>query len=262
LFPRGGVLKDRALKPASQKLFAQIAKFTRKQAFTLAEVLITLAIIGIIAAITIPSIIANHQKRTLETQFAKTYRTLTQMVNLATAEHGGLVSWEWKESYSSNEYVEIFNKNFAKYLNIAKFCPPQEAAKAQCLPDTVYKFLDGTDYANFKGWANPKMILADGSALMFGIMGAKYNIPKLYFLVDINGFKKPNMIGRDMFWFIYYPDTAEFLPRGVYKWDEIDEETGEYKRLPWEEVLQECSTDDEGLTCAARIITEGFKMNY
>ena len=39
--------------------------------FTLAEVLITLAIIGIIAAITIPSIVANHQKKALETQFTK-----------------------------------------------------------------------------------------------------------------------------------------------------------------------------------------------
>jgi len=54
----------------------------------LAEVLITLAIIGVIAAITIPSIVANHQKKTLETQFAKAYRTLTNAVNLAVVDHG------------------------------------------------------------------------------------------------------------------------------------------------------------------------------
>jgi len=83
-------------------------------------VLITLAIIGIIAAITIPSIVANHQKRTLETQFAKSYRTLSQAVNLAVAEHGGIETWDWKETWTAEERDAFVKKYLLPYLNQEK----------------------------------------------------------------------------------------------------------------------------------------------
>ena len=46
---------------------------SKKAAFTLAEVLITLGIIGIVAAMTIPTLVSNYQKKVLKTQFTKKY---------------------------------------------------------------------------------------------------------------------------------------------------------------------------------------------
>jgi len=55
--------------------------------------------------------VANHQKKQLETSFAKAYRTLSQAVNLAVAEHGGIETWPWKEEYTyegKNEFVKTY----------------------------------------------------------------------------------------------------------------------------------------------------------
>ena len=98
--------------------------------FTLAEVLITLAVIGIIAAITIPSLLANHQKRTLETQFAKAYRTLSTAVQLAVAEHGEISTWDWKNAegaMSLEEQDAFVKKYFLPHLNVMKFCPADKS---------------------------------------------------------------------------------------------------------------------------------------
>jgi len=56
-----------------------------KKAFTLAEVLITLGIIGVVAAITIPSLIANYQKRVIETTLKEDYSIMAQVNRLMIA---------------------------------------------------------------------------------------------------------------------------------------------------------------------------------
>ena len=61
----------------------------KRAAFTLAEVLITLAIIGVVAAMTIPTLIANYQKKVLKTQFMKKYAEISQAVLLAKSETYG-----------------------------------------------------------------------------------------------------------------------------------------------------------------------------
>ena len=58
----------------------------KKFGFTLAEVLITLAIIGIVAALTIPTVVANYNKHAQYTAFMKMYNTLSNAFSLASAE--------------------------------------------------------------------------------------------------------------------------------------------------------------------------------
>ena len=60
----------------------------RKIAFTLAEVLITLGIIGVVAAMTIPTLISNYQKQALFSQFKKAYANLNQAWKLASVDFG------------------------------------------------------------------------------------------------------------------------------------------------------------------------------
>jgi prepilin-type N-terminal cleavage/methylation domain-containing protein len=62
----------------------------QKPAFTLAEVLITLAIIGVVAALTIPTVVRNYQKQETITRLKKAYSALANTTNLAMAEYGPL----------------------------------------------------------------------------------------------------------------------------------------------------------------------------
>lgn len=60
----------------------------RKGAFTLAEVLITLGIIGVVAALTLPSLIQKYQEQVLENQLKKMYSTISQGIQKAMADDG------------------------------------------------------------------------------------------------------------------------------------------------------------------------------
>ena len=65
-----------------------------KKGFTLAEVLITLGIIGIVAALTIPTLIAKHQKQVFATQLKKSYSSIGQALQMAQLEYGDMSGWE------------------------------------------------------------------------------------------------------------------------------------------------------------------------
>ncbi len=91
-------------------------------AFTLAEVLITLGIIGIVAALTIPSLTANHRKKVLGSKLKKFYSIMSQAVIMSEAEQGASVS-EWdtfSSNYNVDEMEQWFNKYLKDYLNIIK----------------------------------------------------------------------------------------------------------------------------------------------
>jgi len=207
-------------------------------------VLITLAIIGIIAAITIPSIVANHQKRTLETQFAKMYRTLQQVVNLAVAEHGDISTWDFINGQATDEQkVAFIEKYFLPYLNVAKFCAQDGH---ECFSEK-YKLKNGNNW-------NPSstaVVLADGTMINIyfnpnNCIDNKSNC--VNFNPDINGVKKPNTFGLDLFTFQFIPATGEFLPQGSKK--------------TYEEIKTACKSGTSGVECGALIILDGFKMNY
>ena len=85
--------------------------------------------------------------------------------------------------------------------------------------------------------------------------------------VDINGFKQPNQIGRDIFVFVLAPKSSSFVPIGTqnfyseYVYGEEDISDYEVRQR----IERDCNPDDNsgiGETCAAKIIMDGWKMNY
>jgi len=222
----------------------------------LAEVLITLAIIGVIAVITIPSIIANHQKTELESRFAKTYKTLMHMVNMSVAEHGSFENWEWKDSWTSQEMADFTHKYFLPHLNVVKYCQARVGVYG-CFSDVTYKFLDGTDWAKLNAGSVPSVVLGDGSLIQFGFISncIQDNGRCLSLRVDINGHKKPNIYGLDAHLFNFFPQTGKFLPGG----SNMD---GSYDKEHIDEYCNGGATTNNGATCAAKIVAEGFKINY
>jgi prepilin-type N-terminal cleavage/methylation domain-containing protein len=91
-----------------------------KKAFTLAEVLITLGIIGIVAALTMPSLIANYQKQQTVTQLQKAYSVLNQAKKLSAAQ-GNVCS---ETPATASEFIE---KYWAPYMKIIKTCNTYQA---------------------------------------------------------------------------------------------------------------------------------------
>ena len=86
----------------------------RKAAFTLAEVLITLGIIGIVAAMTLPTVITNVQKKVVENQLKVFNTTINNAFRMAQAEHGGRFD-DWIPSYHYLSFTEI-REWLEKYL--------------------------------------------------------------------------------------------------------------------------------------------------
>ncbi len=228
-----------------------------KNGFTLAEVLITLIVVGIIAALTIPAIIPSIQKRDLESRFAKVNSVLKQTVARAEATEGNFTNWEWISS------DKIFFEYFTPYLSVTKICKPNELG---CGEDTEYKYLRG-EVVQTKAFqpSVTRFITSDGAKWLIGVNSgcvAKGEYCAMV-RVDVNGDAPPNMYGRDLFTFFMLPYTNEVRPEGAYEFPlPYNAEKG-WIAYEKHEIDDDCNVESGGGTlCGARIIADGFKMKY
>lgn len=63
------------------------------KAFTLAEVLITLGITGIVASLTLPLLISSHNKSVTETRLSKEYNVFSNAIKLSEIDNGVMSDW-------------------------------------------------------------------------------------------------------------------------------------------------------------------------
>ena len=139
----------------------------RNAAFTLAEVLITLGIIGIVAAMTMPSLIASYKNKELATRAKKTYSVIFQAIKLYEAENEayGDVTGLFDTSKTSQEVLT----NFAKYFDGAKLClkPSKDCemyAHNVLWASALYKPDTGA-FADASWKTNPIIVLKDSSVI-------------------------------------------------------------------------------------------------
>jgi len=108
------------------EVFSPHFKDNRKIAFTLAEVLITLGIIGVVAAMTLPTLIGNYQKHVVETKLKRFYSMANQAIQLAEVELGPKTEWNFRteacnaDSYGEQCLTEFFDKYLKKNLKYTK----------------------------------------------------------------------------------------------------------------------------------------------
>ena len=93
-----------------------------KKGFTLAEVLITLGIIGVVAALTIPMLIADSRKESTAANVKKFYNVINNAVQFAVADNGDASEWmgEVKE-LNYNENLKFLQQYFLPYLKYTKY---------------------------------------------------------------------------------------------------------------------------------------------
>ena len=89
-------------------------------AFTLAEVLITLGIIGVVAALTLPALINNYEKSVVEIRMQKFYTNINAALKLSIVENGDMVDWTFPQDYydadGSEQFFNTYLKNNLQYL--------------------------------------------------------------------------------------------------------------------------------------------------
>ena len=88
----------------------------QKRGFTLAEVLITLGIIGVVAAMTIPTLMSTFAKQRTETQLKAFYSRINQTIKMSIAANGDPDGWVEEKAYSYNEQVDFLKQYIFPYM--------------------------------------------------------------------------------------------------------------------------------------------------
>lgn len=169
---------------------------TSKAAFTLAEVLITLGIIGIVAAMTIPGLINNYKAQRLHSKFLKTYSVLQQVFKQMEADDVSL-------DPNSYPYLQPFYTTYMKYLTNITNCGRLgvgaiDIRTAPCYYTRAYKYRDYSGKSTINEYLldDGQIVLADGTIIFFENAGSK-----IWLSVDLNGLDVPNRWGVDLFTF-------------------------------------------------------------
>ena len=208
-----------------------------KKAFTLAEVLITLVIIGVIAAMTIPTLINKTQKQETVSRVKKAYSTLQSSIHKMALDKG----------YPQGDYSFITDANsffdsFEKTVSIMKICK----GSGECIPFSAKQLGGGNDAIN--GYTNA-VITSDGviytfgafDSSVFGILDEDKDAYIGRFWVDVNGDKGPQTFGKDLFAFVLIQGKG-VLPAGYGN-------------------TNTCNKYSTGVSCTARVLRESA-INY
>jgi len=192
-----------------------------KKGFTLAEVLITLSIIGVVAALTIPSLIQSSQERQTVAILRNTLTIMIDGYSKAVTDNGPITEW----SNSATIRKDVF-ETFVSYFKTAKTCTP--TGEVDCWADATYKRLYGADWVNVRTTYPYAFILANGSVIGFNFTAASiaanspitcadyglYSKGCVSIYVDTNGTKPPNVQGIDFFGF-FTTESGSVIPGGA-----------------------------------------------
>ena len=273
-------------KEQQHKLNKHSAKYL---AFTLAEVLITLAIIGIVAALTIPTLINKYQVSSWETGLKKSYSTITNGFHMIASENDGdLRNSGLFDDVDNDTFSERMDKAIRAHFKVAKTCKIGDTTNC---PGYYNSPLSGTqtqatfeqhfDYFNADNYFI--IYLSDGSIVSMqngkcvesiykNETNLKYNCAFIF--LDTNGQKAPNTRGKDVFQLgsldekgNIYPHTGIEWAKGVYGFANALNGSSYWKNARSQCGIQDAKTTDsadyiQGQNCLARIMENGWQMDY
>ncbi len=228
-------------------------------AFTLAETLVVMGIIGVVAALTIPNLNQSTGDREKVAKLKKVYANLEDAFGRATAVYGPIDEW-----FINDSSIEGWNERFAdrmtEFMKISKNCGADEEG---CFSSEMYKGFSGSA-ANKVSPINipqePKYLLADGTAISFSIedpncstdRGATSDSPTSktcgIISVDIDGVKGSNVVAKDFFDF-------HVTKSGIYPYG------GQADTYGYDSDTVSMTCFEKGLACTGWVIETG-NMDY
>jgi prepilin-type N-terminal cleavage/methylation domain-containing protein len=211
-----------------------------KKAFTLAEVLITLLIIGVVASLVVPALINDTQDAELHTAWKKAYSELDQTTRRIVLDNAGSL-----KGLCSNADNNCLRNLYEPFLSITKICI-NGTLNGNCWHNSYeWRFLNNIKVS---GWGSSAgLILSNGNFIRFEATNNSFpdctntswvnNIPKCARIdVDVNGFKGPNVLGKDVYSMVLTENRL--LPVGI---------TGD-------STTDTCTSTGTGVGCAAKYL--------
>ena len=206
------------------------------RAFTLAELLIALFVIGVLLLLTMPRIVDNMVKKNFVASLQRVYLAMSNATKIMLEEERTSNVEKTYLYKASGESVDGSAGMFLhKYFKFASDC---QTSKTPCFADT-YKTLDMSQNVVFP---------SDGT-MYCGLLVMRASVclvpphddEKGIVFVDVNGRVKPNVSGRDLFSFYIYPDG--------YVGDR-------------EEDADQCDSSTSTTGCFKKLVRLNWVMNY
>ena len=186
---------------------------SKAAAFTLAEVLITLAVIGIVAALTLPGLIQNHNEKAWSTAKDLWEKKLTETVRRMNVD--GVMT--------GHDSTEDFMNTFKNYMKVIKTCDKDDinkcyspkivtTGKDDALEEIETNGLTSASSMGLKEWQTNtntmSFVVADGTTVIMAyqpecpyadpIEDTGSQVSCMAYMVDVNGKKGPNRVGKDI----------------------------------------------------------------
>lgn len=201
------------------------------KAFTLAEILITMGIVGVIAALTVPDLVNDYQNKAMAVKIRKSVNDFENTIDqYVTAE--GKQHFNRTTAATSKDFDTFIKENF----RVVRTC---DAKTAGCFASENYISIDGQKSDEFR-CTKKSYILADSSAICMKPIYTGNSLFLVQVWIDVNGPAEPNIGGRDMFFFWFVPSTDALLHGAA----------------------NNCVTTSNGAGCITKLQENNWKMDY
>lgn len=273
----------------------------KRNGFTIAEALITMAIVGIVAALTIPTFITDYRKQVDAKSLATAVSNFETAMGTMIMKEGVYNLYEtsaWEVlggtplGEASTETVEKYVARIGTVLKDAEHCEIMDVYDNTEGVAPIKSVTGGTPSSYFENFESPMAI----SATDFVGIRSKNNIYWIYInnakgissaettegkmlaygsqlssvsaviIIDVNGRQKPNMVARDLFMF-FMSDIGTLYPVGGTDVEVFQEALHGISIKRWDNVNSQFKCRDRNISspgwgCTARLIENGYKMDY
>ena len=223
----------------------------QKYGFTLSEILIALTIIGVIAALTLPGLYADIEKKKITSNLAKSIQQIELGVH-------NLMQEDFIENSSAQSYsdrlFDINNLDLDRINEAMGAVSINSKSSLKKVKQPSIKEYNGSShshdwsgFANFKKFKSSYAIQLNEEASNNEKRLANTDFAEIY--IDTNGFNNgQNKLGKDVFAFKLRND-GKLVPYGLNEENDT-----------WRDTCN--NTISNGKSCAARVLADGFKINY
>lgn len=218
-------------------------KMKKRSGLTMSEALFTLAIIGVIAALTVFGLVTKISDTKNIAALKKFYSSISQVTMFVILDRSSPNYWGLDE-YSQNSSALAFSY-YRPYFKVVRECSNETG----CWQYPT-KFLSGKVYLKRAKMYQYMFTLVDGMNVIMNVypkdivrseFGVNVEKDSVVFIIDVNGNAYPNQMGRDIFAFVL--NGSDIVPSGT-------------------DNSYNCNKAASGLTCAARVINDGWKITY
>lgn len=228
--------------------------FNLRKAFTLAETLIALTVIGVVAAITVPNIMIQNQKEQAVVRLKKVYSEFSQAATMAKVQYGDYTSWDYSLSNT-----DFFKKYFYPYVVLSS-----QSIKNAKEDQIKYYQLSGAVESGLlvmRDQGNIMELMSGAQIFTYPLdyTGADSKFLRKCYAFDINGYKKPNRFGRDLFMLCLVPEKG-IVP---HSWEDAEPYTVRTREQLKNQATAnryQCNKKGRGMWCAALIMKDGWKI--